>query len=168
MFTFVVLGLLLITGQEVALAQVDEAERPQTWTCATRKSRPDEAGELGSTPRTWTDRSGVHKLKSTLLDRGREGLFAKGEWRRATIPISNLSVTDQELVKMRIRGPQPFDDATAKAQRCGENIGTGNKMSESLRADYEKLKGRDTGGKATIAVVEFRSVRRRDGLRAAL
>ena len=55
-FTFVVLGLLLITGQEVALAQVDEAARhhklglvPRGRTSPMRQASSARHRELGQT-----------------------------------------------------------------------------------------------------------------------
>ena len=135
-FAFAVLGFLLLAGRDVAQAG-DNA--------------------IDSAPRTWTAREGGYTSKATLIQyKDGEVQLKKQDGRIRSVPIDTLSDADQEYVKKRAGSVQAAED---KAQSRLSDAGETSEMVVKCQRLCEELtkgyKGKDSGGKATIAVVEF-------------
>jgi TolB-like protein len=128
-------GLLLITGQGLVRGQ---------------------QGTSDSAPRIWKTRTGSYSTKATLL-KFEDGVvqLEKQDGKVVSLPIEKLSEADQEYVKSRASGAKPADPSPTKpsgGDETSEFLVKSQQLSEEIAKRY---KGKETGGKAKIAVVEF-------------
>jgi TolB-like protein len=135
-FAFVSWGCLAIAGQEVARAQEGSADPGY---------------------RIWKTQSGGYTTKATLL-KFEDGVvqLEKQDGKVVSLPIEKLSNADQEYVKNRSGGGRTAQDTLQPEARSGDETSElevkCQRLCEYLTKGY---KGKDVGGKATIAVVEF-------------
>lgn len=133
---FVFLGSLAMTGQEVTRAQ---------------------DGAADSAPRTWTTRVGGYTTEATFL-KFEDGVvqLRKDDGSIVSVPIERLIAADQRFVRQRASAAKTHEDAAPKEPGDG---GETSDLMVSCRQLCEEItkgyKGKDSSGKATIAVVEF-------------
>ncbi len=136
MLAFAFSGFLLFAGQEVARAQ---------------------EGASDAALRIWKTQSGGYATKATLrkFENGVVEL-QKENGSIVSLAIEKLSEADQEYVKKRTGGGKTAEDApTTKPSEVGEKSELEIKCQYLCTEMTKGYKGKDAGGKATIAVVEF-------------
>ena len=133
MFAWAICGFLLIAGREVAQAQEDAAAR------------------------TWTAREGGFTTTATLV-KFKDGVVGLRKQNGAilSLPIDKLCDADQEYVKTRAGSGKTAEDAppptVSGASGKSELESRSQELCEQIAKGYG---GKNAGGKATIAVVEF-------------
>ena len=111
--------------------------------------------EPNSAPRVWRTSSGLTKATFVELKDGAVQL-QRQDGSTVSIAIERLSEADQEFVKSRAGGDKTAHDAPPIKPGVGGGTSEIESKCQDLCEQITKgYKGKEAGGKATIAVVEF-------------
>ena len=96
--------------EQLIIQKKDLAKIKRNATRSATKNAARKATDLTKTPREWSDASGEHKIKATLVSKTDEEVTLRMEaGYEKTIPIAKLCKEDQELLsKVKTPTENPF------------------------------------------------------------